>query len=92
MLRTLFLIFLLSLSFAPKAQAAKLPALDRAWTDNCVALYKDRRVFGGGLLNYCVCLQEIVGSKERFGSAAELEGKYPRQQRSCRRKTGLRMR
>jgi hypothetical protein len=75
-----------------ETRAAKLPALDKAWTDHCVGLYKDRRVFGGGLRNYCVCLQEIVGHADRFGSAAEMEGTYPRQTRSCRRKTGLRMR
>jgi hypothetical protein len=84
--------FLSLVLFADLAHTARLPALDKAWTDHCVALYKERRVLGGGVHNFCVCLQEIVGHADRFDSVSALERKYPRQERSCRRKTGLRMR
>jgi len=81
------LVALLSL---PAAQAAKLPELDKAWTDNCVSLRKTSKNLPDVVRNYCACMQEIVGSGDRFDSAAEMERKYTTVHRGCMRKAGMR--
>jgi hypothetical protein len=74
----------------PAAHAAKLPELDKAWTDHCVNLRKASKNLPSVVRNYCACMQEIVGAGDRFDSSAAMERKYPSAHRGCMRKAGMR--
>jgi hypothetical protein len=71
-------------------QAAKLPALDKTWTDNCVSLRKASKNLPATVRNYCVCMQELIGAGEKFETVTEMERMYPPAHRSCWRKAGMR--
>lgn len=85
------LVILLAIAFAiPPAQAAKLPALDKAWTEQCVSLRKASKNLAGTVRNYCVCMQELIGAEQKFETITEMERMYPPAHRSCMRKAGMR--
>ncbi|HVY00247.1 MAG TPA: hypothetical protein VHA55_10720 [Pseudorhodoplanes sp.] len=90
MIKTSFLSCALLAAFAATAWAAKLPELDKAWTDNCVSLRKGSKNLPSVVRNYCACMQELIGAGERFDSVAAMERMYPPAHRSCMRKTGMR--
>ncbi len=84
-------LLLLALAFgASDAGAAKLPALDKAWTDQCISLRKASKNLPDVIRNYCVCMQELIGAGDKFETITEMERKYPPAHRSCRRKAGMR--
>lgn len=78
------------LAAAAPAGAAKLPELDKAWTDNCVNLRKASHNLPGVVRNYCACMQEMIGAGDRFDSITAMERMYPPAHRSCMRKAGMR--
>jgi hypothetical protein len=85
-----FLLVAFTLALAAPAQAAKLPPLDQAWTEQCVSLRKTSKNLPNTVRNYCACMQEIVGSADKFESATEMERTYPPAHRGCMRKAGMR--
>jgi hypothetical protein len=90
MVKISFLSCALLAAFVAAAWAAKLPELDKAWTDNCVGLRKGSKNLPDVVRNYCACMQELIGASERFDSVVAMERTYPRAHRSCIRKTGMR--
>jgi hypothetical protein len=80
----------LVLAIAAPAHAARLPPLDKAWTEQCVSLRKASKNLQATVRNYCVCMQELIGAGGAFDSAAAMESAHPRAHRSCRRKAGMR--
>jgi hypothetical protein len=79
-----------SIFWAQDVRAAKLPALDKTWTDNCVSLRKASKNLPATVRNYCVCVQELIGAGEKFETVTEMERMYPPAHRSCWRKAGMR--